>query len=298
MNKAVKSPFIILTSFLVIGFALYSPSINAFFLADDFEKMLHYSSNDFIFFLGHYFVPYNDIRPIANFIQFNIFQIFETTASLHHIHNIIIHCINGFLLIYISKKLFTATKNIFMPISIGLLFLVLPYQTEAVSWIDGFSDLYATLFGLLSLYCFLTYLQTKSNQSIALSLVFFTTGIFTKESIFILPLIVAAIAYYKKANPLKHFLTFLSILMLAIAIRYFLYEGIVSVNNNTLQEFEPGLYFTNYLFYLAKFFAFYRYLPLEIKSILKLIIEFKWIFVRKPSHIFWPTSLYLFCVNP
>jgi hypothetical protein len=129
-------------------------------------------------------------RPIINLSFFLDAQISGKNPGGYHVSNIIYHLITVSLLFMLMLK-FGLDKSISLFVSI--LFMVHPLLTNAIDWIAGRNDLIAGLFCLLSFIYFLKYLTDFTNKNLYLHSLFYLLGIFSKESVLVLP---AACLFY------------------------------------------------------------------------------------------------------
>lgn len=63
---------------------------------------------------------------------------------IYHLHNLLIHLLNGYLLFWVAQAFFAPALSLL----VAAVFLLHPLQTEAVLYISGRSDLQATAIGL------------------------------------------------------------------------------------------------------------------------------------------------------
>jgi hypothetical protein len=98
---------------------------------------------------------YNPFRVIIYFSYWVQFQIAgeEAQAFSFRVLNLIIHWLNGLLLMRLGQMLFPQKK--WLPFIAGLCFWVNPVFLEAVNFISGRFDLFATLFYLTGLCLYL-----------------------------------------------------------------------------------------------------------------------------------------------
>ncbi len=172
----------------LVFFLLVANPLQFYYLNDDFIHIPLAASGNFL--------QTNLLRPVADFTLWLDSIIWSTNASGFHLTNIIVHLFNSFLIYLFIKRWnygeeqATGYKSIF----IALLFLIYAFHSESVFWIIGRGGSLATLFALLALNC---YAYSKSYISLIAALLFFIAGLFTYESIWILPAIFGVIQSFE-----------------------------------------------------------------------------------------------------
>lgn len=177
----------------------------AFFTAEDgFHKVI-----------GRYY------RPVVSSSYALDYSIWGLNPFGFHLTNLIIHIISCILLFKILTLLFLRFKhrNLFSLFA-TLIFSVHPIHTEAVSWVSGRTDSMVTMFFFASFLSYIEFtkefvhgreehsLQAVRNKNylyLILSLVFYFTGLLTKEMIITLPLIILLYDFIYRKKDLKYF---------------------------------------------------------------------------------------------
>ena len=187
-------PFLIIAG---LGFVLY---FQAFFFdftyLDDNVLILenqHFLSNlanIFQSFFADVFHLFNSsafyYRPLLTISFIFDYQISGASPFFYHITNVGLHILTACLLFVFLKKLNYRKDLAFL---FSLIFLVHPVLTQAVAWIPGRNDSLLAVFILSSFIFFIKYLKEEKIKNLILSLVFFGSALFTKESaISILPI--------------------------------------------------------------------------------------------------------------
>ncbi len=118
-----------------------------------------------------------------------------------HLTNTLLHFFTGILVFAFFIQL---GGNRYLSSMASLVFLIHPVQVEAVTWISGRGNMLYSIFALLSMICFLKFIERKYTKYYLFSLVFLVISLFSKEmGVNVIPLL-ALILFYKK-EPLKHF---------------------------------------------------------------------------------------------
>lgn len=180
-RSQTKFEYIVLL--LLIGFFAYLPSLFGPFIWDDEDFVF---ANTYVreFRLDKFFTAQaiegrgkqsNYYRPIQLSIYSTIYKVVGPNPLVFHAVSIIAHFAAATVIFLLFFQLSRSYLQAFL---ISVIFLVHPVQTEAVSYISGFSDSLFVLFGILSL---LLYRQ-KRTAAYSLSAVFFLLSLLSKET--------------------------------------------------------------------------------------------------------------------
>ena len=181
--------------FLLLGIVAYSTILNSFFLSDDFAQIGRILEGDFSVTWGREHGGF--FRPLFIFSYLVDSRLWGTAPVGYHLTNVSLHTLNSYLVFILTRR--WTGNTILEPVTslrvsafAGLIFLLLPSHTEAVSWISGRADLLATLFALTALVSFDCYKQRGGIRHLAYTLVLFMLALMAKESAMCLPLIIIA----------------------------------------------------------------------------------------------------------
>ena len=213
-------------------------NIPKFFSADEgFHKVI-----------GRYY------RPVVSASYAIDYAIWGLDPYGYHLTNVIIHIIACLLLFKILSALFWRYKyrNLFSLFA-TLIFAVHPIHTEAVSWVSGRTDSLVTLFFFASFLCYLEFtkeqefvksekafrkIETKNYFYLALSLLFYATGLLTKEMIITMPLIIILYDFVYRKKNLNYFkenwityALFILVTLVYIWVRYELLKDVPERDN-------------------------------------------------------------------
>lgn len=123
------------------------------------------------------------------------YSFFKNKSGFFHLMNIIYYALLCLVIFKVLRKLFDEMSMI-IPFVITVLFIVHPLHTEVVANIKSRDEIFAMMFGLLSLNAILNYLHTKQIKYLLYSLPLFIIAFLSKESaIVFLGLIVLVILY-------------------------------------------------------------------------------------------------------
>lgn len=228
-------------AFLIIGALAYSNITGAFFLSDDFDQIGKVRAGNLAMTWGLEHGGF--FRPLFILSYFVDVKLWNAAPLGFHSTNILFHIFNAFLVFLLSQKLieeFCAVSNREdeqkISLAAGLIFLLHPSHTEAVSWISGRADLIAAFFSLLSLTFYVSCWRTKNWARIFFSLLFFALALLAKESAICLPFVVlvfglARASQQKSVEVLKRTLktvaAFVALLLVFIAARYLAINSLI-----------------------------------------------------------------------
>ncbi|MBT4120324.1 MAG: tetratricopeptide repeat protein [Candidatus Peribacter sp.] len=221
MDRNLRSHwYLLLGCFAFIGFVIYGASLGNSFVRWD-DGLLIYENPAIRGFslanLKTIFTTYDPELYIPLTLlsyQFD-FLLSGTNPAWYHFHSLILHILNATLVVWVLKSL---TKNIWVSLLTGVLFLIHPLHTEAIAWASGRKDLLSTLFFLLSTGFYLT---KKKRMSLAA----FTLGLLAKVTIVTLPITLLLIDYYKgegiNKDTVKNKIPYFVLALLFAVIAYF-----------------------------------------------------------------------------
>jgi len=234
-----RRQLIILGVFLVGGLVAYSTILNSWFLSDDFAQIGKVLSGDFSVVWGR--AQGGFFRPLFILSYVVDTKIWGARPFGFHLTNVVIHSLNAYLTYVVSLRLtedlkLTARHRRMIAIAAGVLFLLHPSHTEAVSWISGRADLLATFFCLASLWFYLVYAHGKRPAQLALSLLCFSIALLAKESAICVPFLVIVLGLFirpaeNEGRSLRQFILvvalYLGILLLFVAVRSYVIGSLV-----------------------------------------------------------------------
>jgi tetratricopeptide (TPR) repeat protein len=187
--------------------------LNNFFIKDWKNLPLAFTTSVWSFAttdIGASAQPY--YRPFFSALFTLNYVLFGTASPFGwHLVNILIHTAVTWLVYVVCKEL---TQNRRLALLTAILFAVHPAHTESVAWISGVTDPLMALFLLPSFYFYLVYRRSGKPYHLALTLLLFLCALWSKETAFALPVILAycEIFYFKDSAPLRQRLNRLAIL--------------------------------------------------------------------------------------
>jgi hypothetical protein len=277
-NRIYTAIFGLIVLIAIVGANLWTADIKNYFLADDYWLLneAHFNSADEIF----NFLPvmkYND-RPVGRIIINVLHELFGMRSQIIHSVLLLTHVINAFLVFLLAKRVlrdFGKAEYVYLPFLAAASFGIWPKSLHAVSWLAAVFDLFGVTFFLLILILFVYRTASKWRYlNEALMAVLFIIALRTKEMVIVAPLLMLAYEalrhLYKNQNVVSSLKKFrpsrISIVLLLIAIAYFLFITFGVDQEQTTDPTAPYFYTYNPLIIL-KDFAIYCYMYFDYSRI-------------------------------
>lgn len=273
-----KRNFLVFILLFSVGFFAYKDCFSVFIPADNYTEFIDFKDN--------IIVNFNDLQKsvlfvFSMFLIFSLFKVFGVNAACWISTAIVLHCINSFILYLIAKafcKHIRFTNGVLISFTVALLFLISPYQTEVVLWAPTCTVmLFATAFLLASLLCLINYLESNKISQLLPAHLLFLLAVFSYESTLMMPGIVILIYILLKkikatTTPFKQFIKTVLLPQCLILFSYLLLSKLILGkwlwHGGSIDVLLPFYSIAGTLLkYFAKFFLFYRYLPLHTLSI-------------------------------
>ncbi|BBB33390.1 hypothetical protein TTHT_1939 [Thermotomaculum hydrothermale] len=214
-NSLYSKKKYVLFLFFLVGILIYSPSLGGSFLFDDLR--LINTAKEFKSISGYFKIIHNTKRFYPNRDSYAFwvlflaeYNIFKDNPSGYKVVNLIFHILASFLFFLFLRKLLISKflkgkeklkkkeeqrKESFVELFSflgGLLFLVHPVNTEAVSYVAGSNNGIGGFFFILGVYLFLIFLESKDLKNEILyfisSMFVFVVSFFFKEVYLVFPL--------------------------------------------------------------------------------------------------------------
>lgn len=178
-----------------LGIFIYLPSLNAFFVADDFG-LLYGIYRDGAW--GVWSLPPNDFfRPLISLSLFLDYQLWGFNPLGFHLTNLLFHLLNSYWVYRIARVLGLEEGA---SLWAGALFMVLTCHVEAAAWISGRTDLIATSFCLLSLDAYFRWRTLGNNRLLLIVYGAFIVALMAKETAVVLPLLFMAYEWQRETE--------------------------------------------------------------------------------------------------
>ena len=271
-----KSNYFVFLFFWGLGFIAYRNTFNIFIPSDNASPFYFFDQYGIDGLKEHF----RTAEPfwVSNNALYIFLRLFGTNSFYWIGLSIVFHVVISFLVYRVCscvQKLFLPESNKWLSFFSGLLFLISPYQTEAVIWEpSNLGILLSTLFILTGTFFVFQYFISAKLFHLLLIHVFFLLAVFSWESSLFFPATcLLTYFFFRKKNKnsfsfenylLKIFFPqagfiFSYFLLCKLQSGYWLWHGGETLNIS----FSPFIYIGNVIKYSAKFFLLYRYLHLE-----------------------------------
>lgn len=172
---------------LIISMIAFIPSINNFFVGDDFTWLRWAASSD-ISNLPKYFMDAHGFfyRPIPKIIMFFLYTLFSFQPPGYHLFGLFVHLLVGFGVFLICYRLLKSKLWAFLA---ALIFILLPVHSENVFWISALSINLSTLFIVYGLFFYIRFRQDKSVINYIASIIAVIFALFSYEMSVVFPLL-------------------------------------------------------------------------------------------------------------
>lgn len=158
-------------------------------------------------------------RPMIYFSFILDTMIKSDSYVIYHFTNIFLHCLNGYLVYAILKKLDYKQG---LAWGSALFFTVHPVLTQAVVWIPGRTDSLLALNVFVSFLSFVYFVSNKNPVAGLIHIVFLGLALLTKETAVALPVAcLAFLIFYVKPRPSKKFHMACCLTWVAMIVGYF-----------------------------------------------------------------------------
>jgi len=125
-------------------------------------------------------------------------QLFGPNPGWMHLVNLLLHIANTLLLFAVLKKM---TGSLWPSAFVAALFALHPLHVESVAWITERKDVLSTLFLLLTLAAYVSYVRRPGLVRYLLTVLLFTLGLLAKPMLVTLPFLLLLLDYW----PLERF---------------------------------------------------------------------------------------------
>lgn len=199
LRASVSETITICLLLLAVSFIVYAPALQSYFVADDFgfvDLFLRQSLRDaprlFVSDWTQSIWKFNlyQLRPVSALAFMWDAALWQSNPLGYHVTNVLLHAACSALVFIISRLLLRAEAKV--ALFAALLFAVHPAHIEAVAWISARTELLPTFFYLCSFLTFGLYRMKAARIYYCLSTVTFLLGLFSKEMVISLPLMLIA----------------------------------------------------------------------------------------------------------
>jgi hypothetical protein len=236
----------------------YLPSLDNYFVQDDFGVVALLSSKPATFFPRWFVIPWmediwgytpDEIRPFPA-LSYQIAAIFGAASPYaNHVVNIAFHVANALLVLAVARQ--AAGLQLVPAMIAGLAFALLPMQTESVAWITGRVDSMPACFFLVSFLLFVRWRRDGRRADYAWSVAWCAVALLSKQNTVILgPCLVAFDLVVRRAPVrlawtwLRPYLPYAVLTAAYLALRYALFGEVAResmLNAGQLRVFQADL---------------------------------------------------------
>ena len=126
------------------------------------------------------------------------YELFGLHAGGHHVSSLLLHLANMLLLLFVLKRM---TGAFWQSAFVAALFGLHPLHVESVAWVSERKDVLSALFWMLTLWCYLRFVERRTLSRYLLTVGCFALGLMSKPMMVTLPFVLLLLDFY----PLKRF---------------------------------------------------------------------------------------------
>lgn len=250
--------FIAIALIMILGFTVYSNSLNNKFIWDDYSyvkdnmHIRNWSNIPKIFsedigagaeYKSNFYRPFQMITYMIDY------SLWKLNVRGYHITNTLLHVAVALSVYWLINILY---KNRLLSLLTSFLFVVHPIHTEAIAFISGRADPLSSLFMLLCLIFYIRYLRLENIMGYILISLSYVLALLSKENSIILPLLILLFHYaFKEEIKIKKLLPILAISFIYILFRAMILKSLLPPvpSLTILLQRIPGFFvaITNYL---------------------------------------------------
>jgi hypothetical protein len=187
--------WLLVPALAVVAFA---PAITLWFVSDDFGHLFYRQALPFP--QPFLYIPGGQMfyRPLSISIIWELgYALFGTNSLPYHIVSVTLHALAAYLL---ARAVTTITGQARTGWIAGALFAVHPLAVEPVAWLAAQWDIWAAVCALAAVWGFATAWKKRDWKPYVAGLVAATLGVFMKESILPLPVVMPFVALATELN--------------------------------------------------------------------------------------------------
>lgn len=219
-------------------------------------------------------VNYHPIESLSYILTFMI----SPQPWFFHLINLIYFVITIFLVFILVRFL---TNNFMVAFFSAFITMIHPVNTEVVNWIAAGLSMIITIFALLATICYIQYRRKKDLKYLSLTYIFYALGVFSKESVVLIPLVFITL-------DLIFFRQKIFFLLKWKNLRPYIVMGVIFL-----------IYMILRFLVLGNFMANSAYSQIHNLTISQYIYVFIDLFAKYIKELFWPFPLsYFHTFNP
>src|SRR5687768_7903557 len=178
---------------IACGLLAFVPNLTGYFLADDFV-LLSWTRASSIDDVLAFFDPNIEwfYRPFVRLFYWAGQSVFGLRAAPFHLVSLVLHGLNGYLVYRLVVGSGLRARGWVVGLAAGLLFLLNSHHAETVSWVAAIGDMGGLFCILAALLLFRRFRSSGKLVLLAASVGVFALGLLTRETVVVLPLLLAA----------------------------------------------------------------------------------------------------------
>jgi len=257
-NKLIENKWSVLLGLGLVAIVLYWRTFTVGFISDDFGFVEDVQLRGWSAFNTNFGDKF--FIPVSHFFGLLLFKLTGGNAILMHVVQVLVHVLVSFQLylfikemgaIVEAKKNGSASQFLQVAVFASFIFLIHPYQTEAVVWLAAKSYGYSLLFSILSIRWFF-------KEKLVWSILFLILAIHTKESGYLIPLTTIVIAWGTTTKvQLKYWVGWSIVIVGSLMLRYIFLGELVGGYGAEVHTRLQMLLFT-IPFYFLKFLTLFK----------------------------------------
>jgi tetratricopeptide (TPR) repeat protein len=309
--------FITIGLIIILGFAVYSNTLNNRFVWDDYSYV---EGNTYIKNWSHIPKVFTEdigacagykayfYRPIQMITYMIDYSFWGLNVKGYHLTNIFLHILVALVIYWLINILY---DNLLLSFLTSVLFVAHPIHTETVAFISGRTDSLAALFMLLCLVFYIKYLYLENAKIYILTFLSYILALLSKENSVILPILLLLYHYaFRKKIKINKFISILGITFVYVLLRVTILKSLLpdTPSLTTLFLKIPGFFaaITNYFrlillpfdLHMGYGYTFFHFTyPQTIFGILILFLLLAYAFIKRKSDKLMFFSLLWFFVT-
>lgn len=244
---------------------MYGTILNIGFLSDDYGFVYQMETYGWKAFEHNFNDPF--FIPVSHFIAASLYTVFDGSPLVFHSIQLVVHSLIAWQLFLVLKE-FKSKAN--FALLVGVIFLIMPYQTESVVWLAAKSYGYSLFFSLLSVRYFFKWYIESSLPKLILHFLFLILAILSKEMAYILPLLILVLFFmlyhttklsvsFDKKKWIVYGLITASILAFSFGVRFYVLKQWVGGYGSDVHTFDSATMITHFCAWVFKYGSFYRF---------------------------------------
>lgn len=121
------------------------------------------------------------------------FELWDLDPGGYHLTNLLFHIANTLLLFLLLTRL---TGALWRSAFVAALFAIHPLHVESVAWVTERKDVLSTMFWILSIWAYVSYVERSTHAKYLLALFTFTLGLMAKPVVVTLPCVLLLLDYW------------------------------------------------------------------------------------------------------